>query len=314
MTTLPHTTTTRETLPPLRDCARNVHSQNGEDGIIEEILRRLGILDRTQSDPLWCVEFGAWDGVHLSNTMHLIETHNAHAVLIEPDADRYLDLVDNTAQFAGVHTIKSVVGSSGDTRLDTLLATTDCPRSFDVLSIDVDGHDYWCWAALENYTPSVVVIEYNQTIPYGVPYRTPRDPSMRHGSSVSALEELGQSKGYALVAVTETNTVFVRRDRVDELRLTDTSIEHLTAGLTDYRTFLFATPDGQVKLAGNLVLMWHGVVYDAEAMQPLPRFMRTHHDAMGPIRKRVLAWMERRSRNRFERTLAKRKTANLKAN
>ena len=56
--------------------ATNVHSQNGEDGVIAEILDRLPELDR------WCVEFGAWDGVHLSNTRHLIESRDFGAVLI----------------------------------------------------------------------------------------------------------------------------------------------------------------------------------------------------------------------------------------
>lgn len=289
-------------LTPLREHARNIHSQNGEDGIIEEILRRLGALDRT----LWCVEFGAWDGIHLSNTRHLIESRGAHAILIEPGEERYRELVDNTAQFQGVTTINSTVESAGERRLDALLATTDCPRDFDVLSIDVDGHDYWIWHALSDYTPLVVVIEYNPTIPYEVPYRTPRDPQQRHASSLSAIAQLGVRKGYTLIGATETNAILVRTERVPELRLTDTSIRALTEGLTDYRTFLFATPDGEVKLSGNLVLMWHGVVFDEDAFQPLPRFLRRHHDAMGPLRRWLLVRLEKRSRRKFERRLARR--------
>lgn len=48
----------------------NLHSQNGEDGVIEEILRRLGV---NRSDNYWCVEFGVWDGIHFSNTFSVVE-------------------------------------------------------------------------------------------------------------------------------------------------------------------------------------------------------------------------------------------------
>ena len=71
---------------------RNIHSQFGEDGIIEEILNRIGqgcTLDN------WCVEFGAWDGIHLSNTCNLIKTKNYKAVLIEGDLNRHKDLCKN---------------------------------------------------------------------------------------------------------------------------------------------------------------------------------------------------------------------------
>ena len=292
-------------LAPLREHARDVHSQNGEDGIIEEIFRRLGELDRSPDQPLWCVEFGAWDGVHLSNTRHLIEAHEAHAVLIEPGEERYRELVDNSAHHAGVTTINSTVESTGERTLDTLLARTDCPERFDLLSIDVDGNDYWVWHAVRAYTPTVVVIEYNPTIPYEDYYPTPRDPRARHGSSLRALRELGQKKGYTLAAVTETNAIFVRTDRFDELRIADTSTRALTEGLTDYRTFLFVTPEGRVRVSGNRVMMWHGLVFDEAAMQQLPAPLRRHHDSYNAITGAILRFLAKRSRRRYERMLAR---------
>jgi hypothetical protein len=69
--------------------ARNVHSQEGEDGIIEHLLSLLPERDH------WCVEFGAWDGVYLSNTFHLIESKGYHAVLIEGSSERYETLRKN---------------------------------------------------------------------------------------------------------------------------------------------------------------------------------------------------------------------------
>ena len=66
----------------------NVYSQNGEDGIIGEILRRLNIQKGT------FIEFGAWDGVHFCNSRHLVE-QGWDGIFIESDNDRFKDLVKN---------------------------------------------------------------------------------------------------------------------------------------------------------------------------------------------------------------------------
>ena len=73
----------------LKDFAFNNFSQNGEDGIIQEILRRLGLQKYKNN---WCVEFGAWDGIHLSNTFNLVQ-QGWNAVYIEGDKSRYKDLI-----------------------------------------------------------------------------------------------------------------------------------------------------------------------------------------------------------------------------
>ena len=68
------------------------YSQHGEDGILEELLKRLNITNG------WVCEFGAWDGKHLSNTFNLIE-QGANSVLIEGDSTRYSDLLETKKQY-----------------------------------------------------------------------------------------------------------------------------------------------------------------------------------------------------------------------
>ena len=80
-----------------------------------------------------------------------------------------------------------------------------------VLSIDVDGMDYWLWKAVEDAAPRVVVVEYNAsmgpeesiTVPYraGFSAAEAHPSGYYHGASLAALEKLGREKGYALVAV-----------------------------------------------------------------------------------------------------------------
>jgi len=67
--------------------SRDVYSQNGEDGIIEELLKRLNINNG------WVCEFGAWDGIYLSNTFNLVEK-GFNAVFIEGDVNKYNDLLN----------------------------------------------------------------------------------------------------------------------------------------------------------------------------------------------------------------------------
>jgi len=72
----------------LKDYKNNVYSQHGEDGIIEEILKRL-----SQNNDFQYCEFGAWDGIHLSNTCALIKKNDCKALLIEPNKKNIMNYV-----------------------------------------------------------------------------------------------------------------------------------------------------------------------------------------------------------------------------
>ena len=130
----------------------------------------------------WCVEFGAWDGRHASNTYALISDAGYSAVLIESDPARFAALQRTHAGRSGVIALRRVVGFEGPDRLDRILAETPVPRDFDLLSIDIDGNDFHVWDAVEDYRPKLVVIEFNPTVPNEVDFasslatrRSPRD-------------------------------------------------------------------------------------------------------------------------------------------
>ena len=76
----------------------NKYSQNGEDGIIQELLFRLK--EKINKDP-WCVEFGAWDGIHLSNTFNLVE-NGWNAFYIEGNRKRYFQLKKTCKKFSNI--------------------------------------------------------------------------------------------------------------------------------------------------------------------------------------------------------------------
>jgi hypothetical protein len=188
----------------LRTYAQNVTSQFGENGILEETLRRIGTQCSTDN---WCAEVGASDGIYLSNTYPLISQRAFSAVLIEANATKYRELCMNMVR-GDVHKICEFVSFDGSSALDELLARTPIPRDFDLLSIDIDGCDYFIFESLTRFTPKVVCIEYNESIPNDVEFVQPKDMSIRQGASARSISRLAGRKGYTLVSATTANLIW----------------------------------------------------------------------------------------------------------
>jgi hypothetical protein len=194
----------------LQQYRRSIYSQNGEDGVIAELIRRLGIGNG------WFCEFGAWDGRYGSNCYALLR-QGWSGVMIEGEPARCVALQRLANRYPGrLHAIEAFVSHQPGTpeSLDRLLARTPIPQNFDVLSIDIDGLDYQVWRTLEAYRPVIVIIEIDSSIPPG--------PELIHGdgsnTSFSAMLKLGQDKGYRLAAHTG-NMIFVRADHMEKVRL-----------------------------------------------------------------------------------------------
>ena len=77
---------------------KNFFSQNGEDGVILEILKRLKLKSKNK----WCCEFGAWDGIHGSNTFNLVKNYNFKAVYIERDKKKFNDLKKTEEKYPNI--------------------------------------------------------------------------------------------------------------------------------------------------------------------------------------------------------------------
>lgn len=246
--------------------ARNDYSQFGEDGIVE------AILDLIPDKNNWCVEFGAWDGVHLSNTYSLIKNKSYKSVLIEADKEKFQDLRRNLAGFESF-LINEFVTFDGEHTLDKLLGRTPIPTDFDFLSIDIDGNDYHILDSLTNYRPKVICIECNPTIPNDVSYVQPRDFNVKHGSSARAIYELALGKGYQLAASTTCNLILVGKPYWSALGLETANLAEIRDD-SSARVFMFAGYDGSVHLSKPLELLWHGFSADESWFQVLPRSLR----------------------------------------
>jgi hypothetical protein len=191
----------------LRAFERRVFSQNGEDGILEEIFRRIGIETR------FFVEFGVESGAQC-NCARLAVEEGWRGLFLEADPTDFERLAERYRGQEGVRCARAVVTSAN---IERLLEENGVPRSFDLLSIDIDGNDYWVWKAIRGWRPRVVVVEYNAAYPPPQRWVMKEDPEYRwngttyYGASLASLAALGREKGYALVGTNSSgvNAFFV---------------------------------------------------------------------------------------------------------
>jgi hypothetical protein len=249
--------------------------------VIEKALELLPDRDR------WCVEFGAWDGIHLSNTRNLIVNHGYSAALIEGSEAKTAELRRNYASNDGVHPINAFVGFDDSDGLDRILESTPVPADFDFLSIDIDGNDYHVWKAMKRLRPKLVAIEYNPTIHNDIDFVQPADPRINQGASLAALVRLGREKGYELVCALPWNGIFVREDLFPRFHIRDNS-PYVLRRDTELVTYVFSGFDGHVFLRGGREMPWHRMKLEESRVQHLPGFMQMFPGRYGYVRRMFL--------------------------
>lgn len=262
----------------LLDHAKNVHSQAGEDGVLSTVLETIGTTDK------WCVEFGASDGQNLSNTCNLIDNYGYSAVLVEANRTRFAKLLARHGKNPNVFALNQFVGFSATDGLDFILASRPIPKEFDLLSIDIDGNDYHVWKAVSAYTPKVVCIEFNPSIPTELEFVQPADPEVNQGASLLAITRLAAQKGYELVAVTAFNAIFVRSQYFHLFHISNNEPRILREELS-WITHVFCGYDGTIFVAGADCLPWHRLSFSNRVRQ-LPKFFRRYPRNFG--------WFERK--------------------
>ena len=252
----------------LNNHKHNIYSQSGEDGIVDKLLS-IGTLEPN----FQFVEFGAHDGVTNSNCFNLLKNKNYEGLFIEPDKKRFQELLINTKNYNSTN-IKSFVTPNGKTSLDNILNDNKIDKNFDILSIDIDGFDYQIFESLNRFKPKIVIIEYNPTIPNDVSYIQPYNTKSRHGSSVKSLIELGESKGYIPVALTDTNLFLLDLDIFENssLKILDLNEERDDA---DTKIYVFYGYNGDIIYSHKFInLRWHFLKYDLSKVQLVPKYFR----------------------------------------
>ena len=186
----------------LNDKARDVYSQNGEDGLLEAVFEKIGVTNE------WCFEVGAYDGVTFSNARQFI-AKGWEAALIEKDEESFKTLQGNYAANPRVHCAQGYIEPWN---IDGLLEKMGLPWDADLGVLDIDEQEFWVWCGMHYTHPRVMVVEYGLGRPVDQipPLRTDKGvpiPGTQAGKN--AIHYMGVCKGYHCVAITRTNMIFI---------------------------------------------------------------------------------------------------------
>lgn len=198
----------------LKNSEFKVYSKNGGDGILLHIFSKIGVTNRT------FVEMGVEDGQEC-NTANLSLNFGWNGMLI--DANNAW--IESAKKFyssklgAKDDKVRPVTSFITAENINETISQNGISGEIDLLSIDIDGNDYWVWKALDVVSPRVVMAEYNAafglrpiTIKYNKEHRYEKD--LYFGASLSALTKLANAKGYVLIGCDSQghDAFFVRRD------------------------------------------------------------------------------------------------------
>ncbi len=251
----------------LLDYRVSITSQFGEDGVLEKIFEIIGEKSK------WCVELGALNGVHDSNVRDLLQRKGWSGVLIEADITSYKKLEALYLGQKNVICVNEFVSFEGDHALDVIFSGTPIPKEFELLSLDIDGNEYHLWDSIVDYSPRVMIVEFNPSIPNDINFVQPRDMNVFQGSSLLALVGLGKKKGYELISIVGVNAIFVKENYFPLFDINDNSPESLYLDKSAY-TRLFQLYDGTLVLFGCDMLLWHKKKIRAEDIQVVPKGKR----------------------------------------
>ncbi|WP_234736677.1 hypothetical protein [Tellurirhabdus bombi] len=206
---------------PIRDAEFRVFSQFGEDGIIQYLIQSIGISDQA------FVEFGV-ETYEEANTKFLLMHDNWRGLVIDGSSSN-IDHVRKDPNF-WKYDLTAVSSFIKMDNINTLLKENGFSGEIGLLSIDIDGNDYWVWKAINVVQPAIVIIEYNSlfgperaiTIPYQADFvrSNAHYSNLYFGASFGAVCDLATEKGYALVACNKAgnNAFFVRKDLLGHLK------------------------------------------------------------------------------------------------
>lgn len=197
-----------------------VFSQWGEDGILQFLVARVRPLEPT------FVEFGTQDYTE-SNTRFLLMNDNWSGLIID-GSERDIAFVRSDVIYWR-HDLEARCAFIDAENINELISRRFPGPELGLLSIDIDGNDYWVWQAVTRVQPAIVVCEYNSVfgsrLAVTVPYQADFDRTRAHhsnlyyGASLPALCRLAAEKGYAFVGSNSAgnNAFFVRTDRLGGL-------------------------------------------------------------------------------------------------
>jgi len=207
----------------IKDSEFRVFSQWGEDGIIQYLANKVPI------ERKMFVEFGV-ENYTESNTRFLLINDYWFGLVMDGSIEN-INYIKNDSQVYWGYNLKAEHAFITKDNIDELILSNGINGDIGLLSIDIDGNDYWVWEAINCISPRIVICEYNSlfgpkrtiSIPYDKDFIRNRVhySYLYYGASISALEYLGKNKGYSLVGSNSAgnNVFFVRNDLIGDMKV-----------------------------------------------------------------------------------------------
>jgi hypothetical protein len=199
----------------INDYEFKAFSQWGEDGIIDYLVSNIDIKNKT------FIEFGV-EHYEEANTKFLLLNKNWSGLIIDSSSDN-INLIKKSDLY-WKYSLEVICEFITKENINNIIQSSTLKKEVGILSIDIDGNDYWVWKEINVIEPSIVIIEYNARLgkekPYVVPYDKNFQREKKHysmiyyGASIQALVKLGREKGYALVCCNKAgnNAFFVKKE------------------------------------------------------------------------------------------------------
>jgi hypothetical protein len=199
-----------------------VFSQFGEDGILQHLIEEAGI----QAHERIFVEFGVQD-YQESNTRFLLQGYNWGGLIIDGSKE-WMASVRNSS-LCWRYNLQALAAWIDRDNINELISSAGISGEIGLLSVDIDGNDYWVWEKIICINPIIVVCEWNSSFGPDHSVSIPYDPLFNRltahhshqywGASIHALQQLGLKKNYELIGSNQAgnNLFFVRNDRLGRL-------------------------------------------------------------------------------------------------
>jgi hypothetical protein len=257
-------------LEDLNDAEFKVFSQWGEDGIIQYLISRIVIENKI------FVEFGVQDYSE-SNTRFLLVNDNWTGLVIDssPESIKHIRL----QEYYWKYDLTAICDFVTVDNINDLISDT-VTGSIGILSIDIDGNDYWIWNAISVISPQIVIVEYNSsfgnqhavTIPYQPDFSREKAHFSRlyWGASLPAFCHMASRKGYSYVGSNSagSNAFFVRKDSAGSLKECDFRKSFVESkfrdSLDENGNLSFVSGQGKLEIIKNMHLL------DIDSKQSLP--------------------------------------------
>jgi hypothetical protein len=238
-----------------------VFSQFGEDGIIQFLISNIVIPNKT------FVEFGVENYIE-SNTRFLLINNNWSGMVIDGSQSNIESIKNDTVYWKNDLTALSAFITKDN--INSLIASR-FSGDVGLLSIDIDGNDYWIWDSINVINPRIIICEYNSLFgnkhAISVPYRADFLRQKAHfsylfyGASLGALCMLAEKRGYVFIGCNSAgnNAFFVRKDVIGNISAMSLAEGYVASKIRESRgendKLTFVGGDDKIKLISSMTVV-----------------------------------------------------------